>query len=95
MTRRDASAWPYPILWHLRGELDEAGLLAAAGQDQHRQAEVRCDLGLKALRDGRDDAAAEHFRWVKEQCDARVPQSVVSAAELERLLANEAEGDGP
>ena len=26
----DPSAWPYPIIRHLRGELDEAGLLAAA-----------------------------------------------------------------
>ena len=52
-SRCDASAWPYPIIKHLRGELDEAGLLAAAASDGKR-AEARCYLGLEALENGRE-----------------------------------------
>ena len=48
----DTSTWPYPIIKHLRGELDEAGLLAAADDDDQRT-EARCYLGLQALEDGR------------------------------------------
>ncbi len=93
-TKCDASAWPYPIIRHLRGELDEAGLLAAAGDDGKR-VEARCYLGLEALEDGRSDAALEHFRWVKERGNPRFTQCALSVAELGRLLAKGAEGDGP
>ena len=97
-TRRRRSAthreWPYPIIKHLRGELDEAGLLAAAVDDGKR-AEAHCFLGLEALADGREDAAIAHFRWVKERGDRRLAQYVMSVAELDRLLARGAEGDGP
>ena len=90
----DASAWPYPIIRHLRGELDEAALLAAADDDGQRTG-ARCFLGLEALEDGRTDAAMEHFRWAKDRGSRRVPQYAISAAELGRLLARGAEGDGP
>ena len=90
----DASAWPYPIIKHLRGELDEAGLLAAAVDDGQR-AEARCYLGLEAVENGQSDAALEHFRRVKERCDRRFSQYAFSTAELDRLLARGAEGDGP
>ena len=92
--RCDRSAWPYPIVRHLRGELDEAGLLAVA-QDDGKRGEARCYLGLTALERGRDDAALEHFRWVKHQGHPRSLQYVLSVAELDRLLARGAEGDGP
>ena len=52
-TRCETSAWPYPIIKHLRGELDEAALLAAAADDG-KQVEARCYLGLEALEDGRE-----------------------------------------
>ncbi len=90
----DPSAWPYPIIRHLRGELDEAGLLAAAA-DGGQRAEARCYLGLEAVENGQSDAALEHFRRVKESCDRRFSQYALSAAELARLLARGAEGDGP
>ena len=90
----DASEWPYPIIKHLRGELDEAGLLAAATDDDKRT-EARCFLGLEALEQDRIDAALAHFRWVKQRGNRRYPQYAISVAELDRLLARGAEGDGP
>ncbi len=90
----DPTAWPYPILKHLRGELDEDKLLAAA-EDDDKRIEARCYLGLEAVEDGRAGAALGHFRWVRDQDHARGPQVMISLAELERLLAKGAEGDGP
>jgi lipoprotein NlpI len=90
----DAAEWPYPIIKHLRGELDEAGLLAAAIDDGQRT-EAQCFLGLEALEDNREDAAIVHFRCVKERGDRRFTEYVMSVAELDRLLARGAEGDGP
>jgi tetratricopeptide (TPR) repeat protein len=89
----DATAWPYPVLKHLRGELDEPGLLAAA-ESESRQVEARCYLGLEALEKGNEDAAIAHFRWVKVRGNPRWTQYTISAAELDRLLAKGAEGDG-
>jgi tetratricopeptide (TPR) repeat protein len=90
----DASAWPYPIIRHLRGELNEAALLAAADDDGKRT-EARCHLGLEALEQGRRETAIAHFRWVKEGGNRRGSHYAVSIAELDRLLAKGAEGDGP
>ena len=59
--RCDTSAWPYPIIKHLRGEIDEAKLIAAATDDD-RMTEVRCFLGLDCLQHGKKDAARTHFR---------------------------------
>jgi tetratricopeptide (TPR) repeat protein len=93
-TKCDTSAWPYPIIKHLRGELDEPGLLAAA-EDDGKRVEARCYLGLEAMENGQSVAAQEHFRWVKEHGNPRFTQYVLSTAELNRLLAKGAEGDGP
>ena len=48
-TRCDTSAWPYPIVKYLRGEIDEPKLLAAA-TDKDKMTEVRCYLGLEVLK---------------------------------------------
>lgn len=87
----DATEWPYPVIKHLRGELDEAGLLAAA-TDDNKRAEARCFLGLEALDQDRLDAVLEHFRWVKQRGNRRYPQYAISVAELDRLLAKGARG---
>ena len=57
--------------------------------------EARCFLGLDALENGRGDRAEAHFRWVKERGNPLFTQYVMSVAELDRLLAQGAEGDGP
>ena len=92
--RCHAAAWPAPIIRYLRGELDEAGLMAAAEADGD-PVEAHGFLGLEAPRAGREEEAMEHFRWVKEQGDPAGTQTVIAAAELDRLRAKGAEGDGP
>ncbi len=92
--RCDRSAWPYPIIEYLLGEIDEAKLLAAA-IDNDKMTEARCFLGLDALTTGRKEAAEAHFHWVKDQGNPRFTQYAMSVAELDRLLAEGAEGDGP
>ncbi len=90
----DPASWPYPIIRHLRRQLDEDGLLAAA-DNNGRHTVARFFLGLEALEGGDDDAAIGHFRWVKDHGTRRLPQYVMSVAELDRLLPRGAEGDGP
>ena len=82
--RCDTSAWPYPVVKFLRGEIDEAKLVAAATDDD-RMTEVRCFLGLKALEVGKQDAARTHFRWVTEHGNASYTQYAISLIELDRL----------
>jgi tetratricopeptide (TPR) repeat protein len=48
----DASAWPYPVVRFLRGELTEAQLLALA-VDTEKATEARCYLGLRHDLEGR------------------------------------------
>jgi hypothetical protein len=33
----DTSAWRYPVIGHLRGDLDQSALLAAADDDEKRE----------------------------------------------------------
>ena len=80
----DTSAWPYPMIKYLRGELDDAKLMAAATDDD-RMTEVRCFLGLKAFQEGKQDAARTHFRWVIEHGNASSTQYAISLIELDRL----------
>ena len=90
----DASTWPYPIIKHLRGDLDEAGLLAAVSYE-NEWTEAQYYLGLQAVEQGRADAAIAHFRQVKERANRWSMWYSLSVAELDRLLAEGAEGDGP
>lgn len=80
----DPSAWPYPVIKYLRGEIGESTLMAA-GNERDRMTDVRCFLGLKALREGKNDIAPEHFRWVVEYGNASSTQYAISLIELDRL----------
>ena len=82
--RCDTSAWPYPIVKFLRGEIDEAKLMAAATDDD-RMTEVRCFLGLKCLQDDQKAAALSHFRWVTEHGNPSYTEYAISLCELDRL----------
>jgi hypothetical protein len=63
--RLDASAWPYPVVQFLRGEIDEAKLLALA-VDTDMQTDAHGYLGLYHELAGRKAEALVHYRWVKE-----------------------------
>jgi hypothetical protein len=80
----DASAWPFPIIRYLRGELDERALFVAAS-DSDKTTDVRCFLGVELLVRGKKEAALTHFRWVKEHGDSAVAGYDIALAELDRL----------
>jgi hypothetical protein len=82
--RCDMAVWPYPVVKHLRGEIDEPTLMAA-GSEGDRMTEVRGFLGLKALQEGKNDVARAHFRWVMENGNASYTQYAISLIELDRL----------
>ena len=82
--RCDTGAWPYPVVRFLRGEIDEAALLAL-GIDDEKRTEVHCFIGIDHALSGRAEKAREHLLWVKEHgtpCDV---QYIIGVAELERL----------
>jgi len=79
--------WPEPVVRFLRGDLDEAGLLALATDDDKRT-EARCFLGLQELIAGRPDVARSHFEWVRDHGNRTFTEYDIALAELKRL-------DGP
>jgi len=82
----DKTAWPYPLVKFLRGEMDEAALLKQAG-DNDKQTEARCYLGLDYALKGRKKEALTHFRWVKEHGNSNFNfvEYTIAMNELERL----------
>ena len=82
----DKETWPYPIVKYLRGELDEAKLLAAA-VDNDKMTEVHGYLGVDLLQKGQKGPATAHFRWVKEHGNPTFVEYIIALAELDRLEA--------
>jgi lipoprotein NlpI len=82
--RLDESAWPFPVIRFLRGEIDELALLKLADIDEKRT-EARCYLGLDHALRGRKDEALAHFRWVKEHGARGFYTYRIAMAELERV----------
>ena len=82
--RCDTSAWPYPVVKYLRGEIDEAKLLATA-TDVEKMTEARCYLGLKLIQQKQKEAALVHLYWVTEHGDPSFLEYTVAQAEIDRL----------
>ena len=80
----DTSAWPYPVIRYLRGEIDPKALLAAA-TDTDKMTEARCYLGLDLTLKGQNAEAREHLLWVKEHGVPTFTEYTIAVAELERL----------
>lgn len=78
---------PAKVLEFLRGRLDEAELFAQAGDDPEFQTSVRSILGLKLLLDGKPDAAARHFSWVRDNGKKGPTTYALAIAELAKLTA--------
>ncbi len=83
-TRCTVSDWPYPIVKYLRGEIDEAKLLAAA-IDNDKLTEAHCYVALNLLQDGQKDSALTHARWVRDHGNPRFLEHAIALAELDRL----------
>ena len=82
--RCDRSVWPYPVVEYLRGESNQAKLLATA-TDNDKMTEVRCFLGLDLIQKKEKDSALAHFRWVTEHGNPRSIEYGIALAELRRL----------
>ena len=82
--RCDATAWPYPVIRYLRGELDQTAMLAAAS-DNDKMTVARFYLGLDLALKGRYEEAREHYRWVKEHGNPSFFQFTHALAELDKL----------
>ena len=80
----EASAWPYPLLRCLHGDLPEAGALAAAPGDPEKT-EARLCLSIKQIADGRRDVG---LRGLKELCDRG--ESSIYAIDIARAVLRRA-----
>jgi|GEM_PF-1754508 len=80
------SAWPYPAVRFLRGELDEAQFLALA-VDTNKRTEVHCFLGLYFEMENRPETVLDNFRWVKQDGTRLSVEYRLAVGELERLEA--------
>lgn len=80
----DRSAWPYPIIRCLRGEISSEELLGMA-DDAGKKTEARTYLGMDSLLKGKSVEACEHFAWVKEYGNHRFLEHPLAIAELNRL----------
>ncbi|MDG3002281.1 tetratricopeptide repeat protein [Paludisphaera mucosa] len=76
--------WPRPVLLHLNGDLPEAELIAAAGNDVQR-AEARTIVALDLLRKNKTAEAREHLEWVRGHAVDRSVASDLARAALARL----------
>jgi lipoprotein NlpI len=82
--RCDTTAWPYPVIRYLRGELDQTDMLAAAS-DNDKMTVARFYLGLDLALKGRYEEAREHYRWVKEHGNPSLFRFTHALAELDKL----------
>ena len=70
---------------HLRGEIDELALMAAARDAENGLTDVHCFLGLKSLDEKSESSARTHFRWVVEHIRPPGMPYAISRVELDRL----------
>jgi tetratricopeptide (TPR) repeat protein len=84
--RCDKSVWPYPVVEYLRGESNQAKLLATA-TDNDKMTEARCFLGLDLIQKKDKDSARIHFRRVKDHGNPRSVEYWIALSELDRLTS--------
>jgi len=80
----DRNDWRYSIVKYLRGEIDEAALLAVA-QNDAVTAEIRSCIGIDLALKKRKDEALAHLRWVRDHGAKFLFLVKVAVAELEKL----------
>jgi lipoprotein NlpI len=83
-TQCDTSAWPYPILRYLTGELSIQALLNQA-TDNDKKTEAQTYIGINLSLSGKKDEAMTHLRWVKDNGVKGFIEYAFAAVELTRL----------
>jgi tetratricopeptide (TPR) repeat protein len=76
--------WPSPIVQFLDGDLDRAGLLALADDDEKRVG-MNCVFGYLELLEGNETKAREYFTRVTEKEKVLMWGDMMAVAELDRL----------
>jgi tetratricopeptide (TPR) repeat protein len=79
-----SDAWPRPALLHLNGDLPEAALITAAGNDVQR-GEAHAIAALTCLRNRKRAEAREHLAWVHDHVVDRSVAADLARATLARL----------
>ncbi|OJW28037.1 MAG: hypothetical protein BGO49_07545 [Planctomycetales bacterium 71-10] len=79
-----SDAWPRPVLLHLNGDLADAALIDAAGNDVQR-AEAHTIVALACLRNRKPADAREHLAWVHDHAVDRSVAADLARATLARL----------
>lgn len=64
-SRLNAKTWPYLIIKYLQGELSEAQLSQAVGQNHNRKSEAWAYIGVHLALTGRAKESLPYLRWVK------------------------------
>lgn len=83
----DAATWPMAVVQHLRGQVDEAALMAEAGDDVGRLTEVHGYLGVEGISRGRKKEGRVHLDWVVENGKKDFIEYGLALAVLRRLEA--------
>jgi tetratricopeptide (TPR) repeat protein len=87
LVRLRPGTWPVPVLRHLKGELSEPALLAAA-TGQRQQAEAHMFVGLERLQAGDAKVALDHLTWARDHGPRGSIASDVARATLSRIEAS-------
>lgn len=78
-------AWWTPLALYAAGTIDQAELLARAGDDRERQTEVHLLVGMLAGARGDQAAAREHLQWVVDKGPKGYDEYPVAREWLKRL----------
>lgn len=83
-TKGDTSAWPYPVLRYLLGELSTQALLNMA-VDPDKKTEAQAYIGIDLAISGKRDEALSHLVWVKDNGNKGFVEYALAAAEFNRM----------
>jgi tetratricopeptide (TPR) repeat protein len=82
--RVDVSAWPYPAIEYLRGEISARRFFSLA-DDEAKKIEARAYIGTALSLSGRHEAALSHLRWAKDHGDREPLQRSLALSEIDRI----------
>lgn len=80
----DTTAWPYPVIRHLLGELSTLALLNQATDDD-KKTEAQAYAGINLALSGKREEALIHLRWVKDNGNRSFIEYALAAAEFNRI----------
>jgi Flp pilus assembly protein TadD len=83
----DKNEWVYSVFRYLNKQITEAELLTIAANNNDKQTEAYCYIGLNQLLQGKNAEAIENLKWVKNNGNKTFIEYEYAIKELERLVA--------